>query len=44
MKFVFIDNTEYEMGVIKDILTSYTIHYKVRTDRDYGFFWFFLFL
>lgn len=38
MKFVFIDKTEYEMGVIKDILTSYNIHYKVRTDRDYGFF------
>lgn len=38
MRFIFIDKNEYEFGVIKDILGSYNVHYKVRTDRDYGFF------
>ena len=41
MKFVFIDKSEYEMGVIKDILTSYNIHYTVRANRIAGFFVFF---
>ena len=38
MRFIFIDKNEYELGVIKDILSSYNVHYKVRTDRECGFF------
>lgn len=38
MKFVFIDKSEYEMGVIKDILTSYNVHYTIRSNRVVGFF------
>lgn len=38
MKFVFIDKTEEQAGIIQDVLNRWNVPYHIVTDRTYGFF------